>query len=50
MIKQITLAAASLLLCMGLAQAADTKPAADAKAAPTAQQSKMGECNKDAAD
>lgn len=43
MIKQITVAAASLLLCMGLAQAADAK-------APTAQQSKMGECNKEAAD
>jgi len=47
MIKQITVAAASLFLCMGLAQAADAKPA-DAK--PTAQQTKMGECNKEAGD
>lgn len=42
MFKQFTVAAASLLLCMGLAQAADAKP--------TAQQSKMGTCNKDAGD
>jgi opacity protein-like surface antigen len=43
MFMQFTIAAASLVLCMGLAQAADTK-------APTAQQSKMGECNKEAGD
>ncbi|MBL0087191.1 MAG: PsiF repeat protein [Ideonella sp.] len=42
MIKQITVAAATLFLCMGLAQAADAKP--------TAQQNKMGECNKEAGD
>jgi len=45
MIKQISVAAASLFLCMGLAQAADAKPA---DAAPTAQQTKMGTCNADA--
>ena len=42
MFKQFTLAAASLVLCLGVAHAAD------AAKAPTAQQSKMGECNKEA--
>ena len=43
MFKQISLAAAAFVLCAGLAQAADDKK-------PTAQQSKMGECNKEAGD
>jgi hypothetical protein len=42
MIKQVTLAVASLFVCAGLAQAADK--------APTAQQNKMTECNKEAGD
>ena len=42
MIKQVTLAVASLFVCAGLAQAADK--------APTAQQNTMTECNKEAGD
>ena len=48
MFKQFTIAAASLFLCAGLAQAASH--AAAAPAMPTAQQTKMGECNKSAGD
>ena len=43
MFKQVSIAVASLVLCVGLAQAADEKK-------PTAQQSKMTECNKEAGD
>ena len=43
MYKHIAIAAASFVLCAGLAQAADEKK-------PTAQQNKMTECNKEAAD
>ena len=51
MFKQLSIAAASLFLCAGLAQAAShaaAAPAAAASAKPTAQQSKMGDCNKSA--
>ncbi|WP_088285813.1 PsiF family protein [Ideonella sp. A 288] len=48
MFKQFTVAAASLVLCVGLAQAQASGPATGK--APSAQQNKMGECNKEAAD
>lgn len=49
MYKQFTIAVSSLFLCAGLAQAASHAAAAPA-AKPTAQQSKMGDCNKSAGD
>lgn len=54
MIKQLTAVVASLVLCIGAAQASSHKEgpamAASGAKAPTAQQNKMGECNKDAGD
>ncbi len=50
MIKQFSIALASLFLCAGMAQAASHAAAAPAAPAKTAQQSKMGDCNKDAGD
>ena len=47
MIKQFTIAVSSLFLCVGMAQAAAHAASAPA-AKPTAQQSKMGDCNKSA--
>lgn len=54
MIKQLTAVVASLVLCIGAAQASSHKEgpamAASGAKAPTAQQNKMGACNKDAGD
>lgn len=53
MIKQLTAVVASLVLCIGAAQATSHKEGpgmAASGAKPTAQQSKMGECNKEAGD
>lgn len=47
--KQPAIAFASFALCTGLAQAAAASAASAPKAA-TAQQTKMGECNKEAGD
>ncbi len=52
-IKQCAALAASTLLCIGAAQASSHKGAPDMAASgakPTAQQSKMGDCNKEAGD
>ena len=53
MIKQLSAVVVSLMLCIGAAQATSHKEGPDMAASgakPTAQQSKMGECNKEAAD